>query len=163
MSISSPAHLPAGSPASTGGRFTTGALRESGVALAPEVIDAERLNAATNQYLVTALWSSTDEAGEPLDGEFTIDDIAEDSAAAARADVQSFMIANVEPLERARALQPGYDDGQAAHDFWLTRNGHGAGFWDRGLGEVGDELTANAKPFGESNAMVGDDGQVWLS
>ena len=27
------------------------------------------------------------------------------------------------------------------HDFWLTSQGHGAGFWDRGLGEVGDTLT----------------------
>lgn len=35
-----------------------------------------------------------------------------------------------------------YDPEQAGHDFWLTRNGHGAGFWDRGLGEVGEKLTA---------------------
>lgn len=27
------------------------------------------------------------------------------------------------------------------HDFWLTSQGHGAGFWDRGLEEVGDTLT----------------------
>lgn len=27
------------------------------------------------------------------------------------------------------------------HDFWLTSQGHGAGFWDRGLGQVGDALT----------------------
>ena len=48
-------------------------------------------------------------------------------------------------------------------DFWLTRNGHGAGFWDRGLGSVGDELTKNAKPFGSVDAYVGDDGKVYLS
>ncbi len=34
------------------------------------------------------------------------------------------------------------------HDFWLTRNGHGAGFWDRDLGEVGDKLTKIAESFG---------------
>lgn len=34
-----------------------------------------------------------------------------------------------------------YSEEQASHDFWLTRNGHGAGFWDRGLGDVGDKLT----------------------
>ena len=27
------------------------------------------------------------------------------------------------------------------HDFWLTSQGHGAGFWDRGLDEIGDTLT----------------------
>ena len=30
----------------------------------------------------------------------------------------------------------GYRDDQFGHDFWLTRNGHGTGYWDRG------ELTA---------------------
>lgn len=27
------------------------------------------------------------------------------------------------------------------HDLWLTRNGHGVGFWDRGMGRVGKRLT----------------------
>jgi hypothetical protein len=35
------------------------------------------------------------------------------------------------------------------HDFWLTRNGHGAGFWDRGLGELGERLSAAARVYGE--------------
>ena len=34
-------------------------------------------------------------------------------------------------------------------DFWLTRNGHGAGFWDRGLGSLGDRITVLVKPYGE--------------
>lgn len=35
------------------------------------------------------------------------------------------------------------------HDMALTRNGHGAGFWDRGLpGDAGDVLTAWAKSLG---------------
>lgn len=28
---------------------------------------------------------------------------------------------------------------QAAHDFWLSRNGHGTGFWDRDPPEYGNE------------------------
>lgn len=43
----------------------------------------------------------------------------------------------------------GLDPTQCGHDFWLTRNGHGAGFWDRGLGAVGDRLTAACRPYGE--------------
>lgn len=43
----------------------------------------------------------------------------------------------------------GIDPGQAGHDFWLTRNRHGVGFWDRGLGEVGDRLTKAAHVYGE--------------
>lgn len=45
---------------------------------------------------------------------------------------------------------------QVGYDFILTRNGHGAGFWDRGLGEVGDWLSAMAKPFGTQDAYVSD-------
>lgn len=44
------------------------------------------------------------------------------------------------------------------YDFYLTRNGHGCGFWDHGLGEVGKWLTGIAKPYGEASAYVGDDG-----
>lgn len=42
----------------------------------------------------------------------------------------------------------GLSPDQAGHDFWLTRNGHGAGYYDRGLGTVGDRLTAAAKVYG---------------
>ena len=48
---------------------------------------------------------------------------------------------------------------QAGHDFWLTRNGHGAGFWDRGKKD-GDALTKIAEKFGEVSAYVIDNGQI---
>lgn len=32
------------------------------------------------------------------------------------------------------------------HDLWLTEKHHGAGFWDRGLGELGGRLTASCRP-----------------
>lgn len=43
------------------------------------------------------------------------------------------------------------------HDLWLTRNGHGAGYWDRGLGEVGTKLTAAAKLLGSQDLYVSGD------
>ena len=55
-----------------------------------------------------------------------------------------------------------YTDAHVGHDFWLTRNGHGAGFWDRDLGELGDKLTELSKQFGESNLYLGDDGKLYL-
>ena len=42
----------------------------------------------------------------------------------------------------------------AGHDFALTRNGHGTGFWDRGLGEIGDMLTEECKPYGEHRIII---------
>ena len=42
----------------------------------------------------------------------------------------------------------------AGHDFALTRNGHGTGFWDSGLGEMGDMLTEECKPYGPHNVTL---------
>lgn len=43
------------------------------------------------------------------------------------------------------------------HDLALTRNGHGTGFWDRGLGELGDRLSEATKPHGESHVDIYED------
>lgn len=39
----------------------------------------------------------------------------------------------------------------AGHDFYLSAAGHGTGFWDRGLGELGDRLHAAAGIYGDVN------------
>ena len=50
----------------------------------------------------------------------------------------------------------------AAHDWVLTRNGHGAGFWDGDwAAPFGEQLTALCKAQGEIEAYVGDDGLVY--
>lgn len=51
---------------------------------------------------------------------------------------------------------------RAGHDFWLTRNGHGAGFWDGDWDEaIGERMTATSKAFGEVSLTKGDDGLVY--
>lgn len=47
--------------------------------------------------------------------------------------------------------------GQFGHDLALTRNGHGAGFWDRGLGDAGDALTDWAESLGTLHIFHGSD------
>lgn len=42
----------------------------------------------------------------------------------------------------------------AGRDFALTRNRHGAGFWDRGLGEIGDMLTAESEAYGSHSVYI---------
>lgn len=32
------------------------------------------------------------------------------------------------------------------HNFILSANGHGTGFWDRGYGKIGEQLTADCRP-----------------
>jgi hypothetical protein len=97
-------------------------------------------------YVDCALWSSHDEDadGAPLDRDFTGRDIDVDALARMYADCRDFWTANREDLKDI-------DSDQAGHDFWLTRNHHGAGFWDRGLGEIGQRLTDAAHVYGESN------------
>jgi len=106
-------------------------------------------------YLVAALWSSTDEHGEPLDHAYDLDSIAAETRQAARRDCADFVNANQTLL-----IDSGIPEEQIGHDFWLTRNGHGAGFWDRGLGDIGQALTEQCRPYGEVNLYVGDDGLV---
>jgi hypothetical protein len=59
----------------------------------------------------------------------------------------------------------GYGYTYAGHDFWFTRNGHGAGFWDRvelGDGRVGERLTVAARAFNSVDAYEGDDHMIHL-
>ena len=59
-----------------------------------------------------------------------------------------------------------YTPKHAGHDFCYTRNGHGTGFWDRGLGDVGDGLAAacgDSTPFSSEDPYMGGDGRIYLS
>jgi hypothetical protein len=56
-----------------------------------------------------------------------------------------------------------YEAIQAGRDFWFTRNHHGVGFWDRGLGPTGDSLSAVSHRFRETDVYRGDDGLIYLA
>ena len=50
----------------------------------------------------------------------------------------------------------------AGHDFWLTRNGHGAGFWDGDWPlPYADLLDKAAQAAGTCDLYVGDDGMIY--
>ena len=51
----------------------------------------------------------------------------------------------------------------AGHDFYLTRQGHGAGFWDGDWPTYGDMLTRIAKGYGEADPYLGDDGLIYIN
>jgi hypothetical protein len=55
-------------------------------------------------------------------------------------------------------------DFHVAHDFWLTRNHHGAGFWDGDYPEpLGKQLTELAHSYGECELYVGDDSKIYIA
>lgn len=125
----------------------------------------EAVEAVLRGYVECALWSSTGEDDEPLDDDFGPEDLAPATLSEMREDVQDFLQANAEDVReflivRARAGTSS-DEADVGHDFWLTRNGHGAGFWDRGAGDVGDRLTAACRPYGEVWLYVGDGGLIY--
>ena len=107
----------------------------------------------TQAYIECAVWSSTDFDGNSLDG---LDaELEADAIASMEADCADFWASNVEIWQNV-----GHLDAQAGHDFWLTRNRHGAGFWDRGLGDVGRTLTDAAHAYGEADLYVTDAGTI---
>lgn len=126
----------------------------------------EDLDTMVHWYLRTMLWIDT--AGEdmddiPLEELFDVDDIPEDVVERARKDCADFLDQAIE-----KNLLTTNDFEQIGYDFWLTRNHHGVGFWDRPLVygyDKKDRLTDLADSFGEvwSSAWRDDDGNLQLT
>lgn len=109
-------------------------------------------------YMIAALCTTTDTVnGKDVELDiFTPKDIHPDTKEKMRTDCNRFIDANAADLEDI-------DPEEAGYDFWLTRCGHGAGFWDRGLGEVGDRLAAacgHGTAFPNVDLYIGDDGKI---
>lgn len=70
-------------------------------------------------------------------------------------DATGFFTCNIRDLVRHQQALTSWSDWHSVGiDFHLTRNHHGAGFWDRGTGAAGERLTANAHPYGEINGWL---------
>jgi len=125
---------------------------------------AANLDDFTSQYIITALWSSNDESdpsgGEPLDSNYDILDLAPSCLQAMTEDCAGFQAENQELLAAA-SEQDGQDAERQGHDFWLTRCGHGAGYWDGDYPTTGDGLTEAAKKWGSVDLYVGDDDMIY--
>lgn len=113
------------------------------------------LEVMVGAYIRAALWSTVLDDGAAMDSRYSEDDLADVARQKMSADCQAFSDANTADLTVVGASAAG-------HDFWLTRNRHGAGFWDRGLGDLGRRLTDAAQAFGECDLYVGDDGKLYL-
>lgn len=103
-------------------------------------------------YVTAALWDSS----SSLNDNFRVGDLDPETLRRMTADCCKFRQDNEKDIEAS-----GLTDEQVGHDFWLTRNRSGAGFWDRELGEIGDRLTESAHAYGEANLYRGDDGKVY--
>lgn len=137
----------------------------------PSTITSDRVTA---RGAVRKAWAKRVEEGQQKDvpGDYGVSDLAPETFARIVADCKQFQELYADLLTRAYETESdkAYTESSAGHDFYLTRNGHGAGFWDRGLGDVGDELSDccgwksrdKAHPFPELDVYVGDDGKVYF-
>ena len=66
-------------------------------------------------------------------------------------DCERFIAGNYDTLKALIEDGSCPDWASHGHDFHLTRDHHGAGFWDRGYGEAGDLLTELAEEYGEGS------------
>lgn len=127
-------------------------------------------DATLKAYIECALWSSYDyppgvdpEAPDSVavhldQWEGTEGSLDESARIRMAADVADFLMnAPVLHLIEQLAIEPG----QVGHDFWLTRNGHGAGFWDRGPEPERRQLADLCEPYGDADLYIGDDGRIY--
>jgi len=117
-----------------------------------DIVPAEMLEG----YQECALWSSVDDDGAPMDDSGML--LAQETLDQFLADCAAFL---GEIDEAEIPWRDELDWSQLGRDLWLTRNGHGAGFWDRGLDQLGDDLSEAAKRQGSCDLYTGDDGLIY--
>lgn len=131
----------------------------------------QNLDDFTRAYIECAIWCECNPDNDELSDK-SEDDLAPETLGAMIADCQRFQVQHSALLKSAYAMQHNssrdglldYTPSSAGHDFWLSRNGHGAGFFDRGLGDIGEALS-NACGFRTNYDTVtlyaGDDGKIY--
>ena len=153
-------------------------------------IKGVKLSNRTVAYLTTILWAETvslpvteDELVDgrmdvdddhvlagieectPLDDHFEIGDFDAESLQKAEDDCNGFFD-RMDMNGLSDAASECADDDTIVHDFWLTRNGHGAGFWDGDYDgheeNLGDNLTELSKDFAGQHVLVNEDGSLSL-
>lgn len=142
-----------------------------------EIRRDKRIDSMVAGYIAAALWSTggeTDpETGEELEN---LDDyeFSDNAKKAAHVICATFYDKHTADLGAFADLHDKGAGGRteygayecAGHDLWLTSNGHGAGFWDRGMGRVGDRLAADCgfrTQFDSVDLYIAEDGFVNLA
>lgn len=116
-----------------------------------------------SSYIEAALWSSFTDDGEPLDKQHSHSSISAETLAEMREDVEAFAESNASDILLWDGENTSPEE-QSGHDFWLTRNWHGAGFWETEWTSIesnpGVRLDVASKGFGDFTLYVGDDGKI---
>lgn len=109
-----------------------------------------------NGYITAMKQASVDD-GESLEAY----DLSAAGFCAAACD--AFLAVHGAELEAVIESNLEYSYSDAGHDLFLTREGHGVGFWDRNLGHYGDVFTKYSEGLCSCNPYVGDDQLIYMS
>lgn len=118
------------------------------------------IDTVLEHYIIAALFLSYDENEKSLE-KYDQSDIHPDTLKVMRDDVTKFVTRNEKRLNTWTGKTT--PEQQAGHDFWLTRNGHGCGFWESEWGRYGNILTKESQKFSECDLYIGDDGKIYQS
>lgn len=124
-----------------------------------ENIQLDKNHAAmVGAYIEAMQWATTDGNDNYLDQY----ELSEEARQAAVIACSRFLAAHGKDLEVVRGMFLDYGYEQAGHDLFLTRERHGAGFWDRNLGHYGDVFTKYCEGIRECEPYVGDDQLIYM-
>jgi len=125
----------------------------------------DQIDTTTKHYLIALLWTmpGDDECETPGDN-IWYDDLPDETIDEAKADVTCFVELCGSLFDQTMEC---FSEAAFGHDFALTRNRQGVGFWDRsneGLPKfLGDALTRVCqKNFSEADLYIGDDGKAYF-
>ena len=122
-------------------------------------VQRRKLDEFTRGFIEAALSMVPDDEGKAHNKSYDIADIVPSTLREMVDDCKDFQESNVADLEEYR--ERGRSDTDAGYDFFLTRNGHGAGFWAPRLGALGERLTKAAKVYGSFDLYVGENGKLY--
>lgn len=123
------------------------------------------INTIVHHYLHCALWTAE------LDGKYDIDAFgAGEQLYASVRDIGDFLNKSIRHLGPYLEHFGDGTESQLGHDFWLSRNGHGSGFFNCHLGvrdnpelvTAADKLQEIARSFPERNVFESEVGNLFI-
>lgn len=133
-------------------------------------ITAEDIDRFTGWYIKAALWSTSGDV-ESLDETHDENGLSTEAREKAERDCFDFLETHGDNILAAHdAVRYGRWNrlspdtfGDAGYDFWMTRNGHGVGFWDGDWPDESnpDDMDVYCNRVGEVDPYVGDDNLIY--
>ncbi len=139
--------------------------------------DPWQLRHIISGYVDAMLWAETDEDGEPLECNYSIDDLADETIERIRWECSEFleMVRDIDYEINADTSEFTTEQ-YLGHDLWLDPAGHGVGFWEPGRWTIDSVKVTSNYPdnplrdaaykvrgdYSTYSPYVGDDGKIYL-